>query len=70
MGIEISRSDALEDAIASVRMEGLRISPTHPILRRLAAGELTSEQARQEILASLRGPSVTKSEAPNSDRDV
>lgn len=61
MGTELSRSDALADAIASVRMEGFRVSPTHPILRRLAAGELTSEQARQEILATLSGPSVTQS---------
>lgn len=60
MGIEITQSDAPADAIASVRMEGLRVSPNNPILRRLAAGELTSEQARQEILASLSGPSVAK----------
>ena len=50
-------------------MEGFRVSPTHPVLKRLAAGELTSEQARQEILATLSGPSVAKSKALNSERD-
>lgn len=55
MGIKLSRSDALAYAIASVRMEGLRITPAGlAILEKCAAGEITIERAKEIILARYR----------------
>ena len=63
MAIQLTLSEALADAVASVRLEGLRISPDGlAVLERIAAGEITSEQARMLILAKYQRPSS----APNT----
>lgn len=59
MGIQLTPSEALADAIASVRTEGLRVPPDSiAILERVAAGEITLEQAKQLILAKYQPPSL------------
>jgi len=63
VGIKLSRSDALADAIASVRMEGLRITPAGlAVLEQWAAGEITIEEAKAIILALYRNTSVISDE--------
>lgn len=59
MGVQLTPSEALADAIASVRTEGLRVLPDSiAILERVAAGEITLEQAKQLILAKYQPPSL------------
>jgi hypothetical protein len=65
VGIKLSRSDALADAIASVRIEGLHVTPAHlAVLERWAAGEITIEQAKAIILAPYRNTSAVSDELP------
>lgn len=57
MAIKLTRSDAVADAIASVRMEGLAISASHRgTLDQLASGKLSAADARRAILSSIDAP--------------
>jgi hypothetical protein len=65
MGIKLSRSDALADAIASVRMEGLRVPPAAlAVLERWAAREITIEEAKAILLAPHRQTALASDESP------
>lgn len=53
--VELERREAVTDALASVRAEGLEPSPEGlAVLDAVAAGELSTEQATAAILARYR----------------
>ncbi|HJC27878.1 MAG TPA: antitoxin VbhA family protein [Candidatus Dietzia intestinipullorum] len=55
--ISPTTEQALAGAVAGHRMAGMELSETElAVLRRQADGELTGDQARAELLASIRRP--------------
>lgn len=54
MGIKLSRADALADAIASVRMEGLLVtSEFHALFDEYASGRITTLEVKAAILRTV-----------------
>ncbi|BDU15387.1 antitoxin VbhA family protein [Lysobacter auxotrophicus] len=52
---QISAATAMDMAIASVEMEGFKVtSADKQLLRRVVAGELTAAEAMQEVLDEAR----------------
>jgi len=51
----ITRSEAVQEALASVRLEGLEPGDAEAVLKHWAAGELTDEQLEQATQHFIAG---------------